>query len=280
MRKRFFSICLAAATVLTAGLAGFSSLGATEQVGVDTLVLETEAASQEDVPVDIGWKTEQDNGKWIEDMGIADDASSLILVINNLDKTNGIRLPAAEEELQRKMNQRAPLAGNSRLIYLSKTEDGGWQENFSVNCFISGGQEMAPADIYGAYRLESAFGSMEDPGSLVPYHVLTDQDYWVTDPDDEKFGQLYQAKKNETVPKQYVNLLERKAFSNYGMVLKPETEGSAYPALVVDCQQASTYDGTFAGIQLSESYVRMLIQSIDEGTRILIAGEVEDLEGL
>ena len=77
-----------------------------------------------------------------------------------------------------------------------------------------------------------------------------------------------------------LNLLERKAFSNYGMVLKPETEGSAYPALVVDCQQASTYDGTFAGIQLSESYVRMLIQSIDEGTRILIAGEVEDLEGL
>ena len=280
MRKRFFSICLAAATVLTAGLAGFSSLGATEQVGVDTLVLETEAASEEEVPVDIGWKTEQDSGKWIEDMGISVDANSLILVINNLDKTNGMRLPAAEEELQRKMNQRAPLAGNSRLIYLSKTEDGGWQENFSVNCFISGGQEMAPEDIYGAYRLESAFGSMEDPGSLVPYYVLTDQDYWVTDPDDEEFGQLYRARKNETVPEQYVNLLERKAFSNYGMILKPEAEGSAYPALVVDCQQASTYDGTFAGIQLSESYVRMLIQSIDEGTRILIAGEVEDLEGL
>ncbi len=77
-----------------------------------------------------------------------------------------------------------------------------------------------------------------------------------------------------------VNLEEMRAFCNYGMILRPESEGEAFPALVVSCQQADTNDRTFSGIQLSEPYIRMLIQSIDEETRILIAGELEDMEGM
>ena len=37
---------------------------------------------------------------------------------------------------------------------------------------------------------------------------------------------------------------------------------------------------TTGRIQLAQSYVRMLIQSMDSGTRIMIAGEVEELEGM
>ena len=109
---------------------------------------------------------------------------------------------------------------------------------------------------------------------------MTDRDYWITDVDDENYGAIFRAGKNAPEADCFVNLIERKAFSNYGMVLKPEEEGGAYPALLVDCKQESTYDNTFAGVQISESLVRMLIQSIDGETRIMIAGDVEELEGM
>src|SRR5699024_613577 len=157
MRKRVSIAAFFAAAVSAVSLSAFSAFGAPEQVQVDTIVLETEEASSEEVPADLGWKTEQDKGQWIEDMGIAGDAKSLVLILNNVDNGNAPKLPAAEEVLQKKMKQKEPLAGNSRLIYLSKSEDGSWQENFSANCFISGGQTQSPEEIYGVYRLESAF---------------------------------------------------------------------------------------------------------------------------
>ena len=144
---------------------------------------------------------------------------------------------------------------------------------------ISGGSGE-DEDIYGVYRLDSAFGLESDPGSLVSYRQLSQKDYWIPDPEDEDFGAIYTAGEEGPGTKEAVRLGEMKAFSNYGMILKPETEGDAYPALVVNCQQASTEDDTFSGIQLSQSHVRMLIQSIDQDTRIMIAGEVEDLEGM
>ena len=218
MRTRVSIAAFFAAAVSAVSLSAFSVFGAPEQVQVDTIVLETEEASSEEVPADLGWKTEQDKGQWIEDMGIAGDAKSLVLILNNVDNGNAPKLPAAEEVLQKKMKQKEPLAGNSRLIYLSKSEDGSWQENFSANCFISGGQTQSPEEIYGVYRLESAFGSRPDPGSLVSYHVLTDRDYWITDVDDENYGAIFRAGKNAPEADCFVNLIERKAFSNYGMV--------------------------------------------------------------
>ena len=64
------------------------------------------------------------------------------------------------------------------------------------------------------------------------------------------------------------------------MILKPEEGSEGYPALVVNCQQSGAKNKSFCGIQLAQSYVRMLIQSMDSGTRIMIAGEVEDLEDM
>ena len=53
----------------------------------------------------------------------------------------------------------------------------------------------------------------------------------------EDFGTIYAAGEEGPGTKEAVRLGEMKAFSNYGMILKPETEGDAYPALVVNCQQ-------------------------------------------
>ena len=104
--------------------------------------METQTADDE-VAVDLGWKTQQDKGRWIDKMGIGDDVNSLLLIINNLDtetdtvKTNTEDRTSSEKVVRVKRKQ---LPGNSRLLYLSRTDTGVWQENFSVNCYISGGQ--------------------------------------------------------------------------------------------------------------------------------------------
>lgn len=279
MHKRLYTSFTAAAVLVLSAFLGIPASGAVKEQAVDTILLEPETLWEDEVPVDLSWKTQQDKGRWIDEMGIAGDSKSLILVINNLETGGGEEIPVQTGNGKKTRAAKGELAGNSRLFYYSRGTDGDWREVFAVNCYISGGSGE-DEDIYGAYRLESAFGLEKDPGSLVSYRQLSQKDYWITDPEDEDFGDIYTAGEEGPVTKEAVRLGEMKAFSNYGMVLKPETEGDGYPALVVNCQQASTEDDTFSGIQLSQTYVRMLIQSIDQDTRILISSEVEDLEGM
>ena len=279
MHKRLYTSLTAVTALVLSVVLMVPAFGAVKEQAVDTILLEPETLWEDEVPVDLSWKTQQDKGRWIDEMGIAGDSKSLILVINNLEMESSEEIPVQTRNGKRAQSSSRELAGNSRLFYYSRCADGGWREVFAVNCYISGGSGE-DEDIYGVYRLDSAFGLESDPGSLVSYRQLSQKDYWITDPEDEDFGAIYTAGEDGPGTKEAVRLGEMKAFSNYGMILKPETEGDAYPALVVNCQQASTEDDTFSGIQLSQSHVRMLIQSIDQDTRIMIAGEVEDLEGM
>ena len=278
MRKRLFAIVLALTAAV--GISGGTASGAVRSAQVDTITMDAEMPDDE-VEVDLGWKTQQDKGRWIDKMGIADDVNSLVLIINNIENdTDTVKTNTGNGSSDKVVKvKRKQLPGNSRMLYLSRTEKGDWQENFSVNCYISGGQDE-DSDIYGVYRLESAFGSENDPGSLVPYQKLTSDDYWITDPEVDGFGVITAKKPSGLLSTQYVNLEEMRAFSNFGMILKPEEGSEGYPALVVNCQQSGAKNKSFCGIQLAQSYVRMLIQSMDSGTRIMIAGEVEDLEDM
>lgn len=275
MRKRLCAIFLALTAAI--GISGGTVFGAAKTTQVDTITLETQPADDE-VAVDLGWKTQQDKGRWIDKMGIGDDVNSLLLIINNMDTeadtVKTIKGNTSGEKVIRTKKKQLP--GNSRLLYLSRT-DNSWQENFSVNCYVSGGQGD-DSDTYGVYRLESAFGSENDPGSLTSYRKLTENDFWITDPEVNGFGAISEKKPEGLLAGQYVNLEAMRAYSNFGMILKPEDGADGYPALVVNCQQSGAKNKSICGIQLAEAYVRMLIQSMDSETRIMIAGEVEDLE--
>lgn len=276
MRKHFYKFAAVWAALLLFCQSSMVAFGAAKRQEIDTITLENEAAD-EDVAVDLAWKTEQDKGQWIEDMGFAGDAKSLVLVINNLDGAEEDPIQEASIEKEKVRPRRTQVAGNSRLYYMSKDANGDWKQVFSINCMISGGSEEN-SSIYGAYRVDSAFGIMENPGSLVPYQEIHDNDYLITDSNSEDYMKIVSAVSKTLVVDNAVQLENMKAFSNYGMILRLEEDEA--PSIVINCQQADTLDRTFGGIQLSESYVRMLIQSIDEDTRILIAGDVEDLEGM
>ena len=185
MRKRLFAIVLALTAAV--GISGGTASGAVRSAQVDTITMDAEMPDDE-VEVDLGWKTQQDKGRWIDKMGIGDDVNSLLLIINNLDtETDTVKTTKDRTSSEKVVRaKRKQLPGNSRLLYLSRT-DTGWQENFSVNCYVSGGQED-DSEVYGVYRLESTFGSENDPGSLAPYRKLTENDYWITDPEADGFG--------------------------------------------------------------------------------------------
>jgi len=38
-------------------------------------------------------------------------------------------------------------------------------------------------------------------------------------------------------------------------------------------------DGTFCGLQIPEQYMRILVQSLDENTRVIISDSLESLTG-
>jgi len=255
---------------------------------VDTITLDTDMIENSQVHVDLSWKTKQDKGLWIEELGIGENVSSLVLVINNLDKEDPEAIPmqvVKEKETtngdnNKKVKKPVDITGKSRLFYFAKNESGEWNEFFSVDGFLSGDEMNGKEVTYGIYTPDRTFGVKENPGSLLPYKYLTSSDYWCLDPSDEQFGTIVTAVKREEQPISGIRMENLKTFCNYGMILKPEMEGSGYPALVVNCLQMDNNDGTFCGMQIPEQNMRMLVQSLDENTRVIISDSFESLTGL
>ncbi len=286
MRKHL-NIKIAAVLLVFAVMFGNIQVFAAEtntDIIVDTITLDETLVWSENIPVDLSWKTAQDKGQWIEELGIAKEATSLILVINNLDKVDEEAFPAldgfSEKERLKQLAEHNKLDGKSRLLYFSKGTDGEWMEIFSVDCYISGGEFLEKEAVYGAYVPVSTFGSFENPGSLLPYRELEPTDYWTFDPEHESYGTIYSIDKTYQKEKNAVNLEGMKSYSNYGMILQPEDEYFACPPLIINCQQTESRNDQLSGIQMPQEKLRMMIQSIDAETRFLIADRMEDFEDM
>lgn len=275
MRKHLRNIFVLTSVICTLGLACGQSFAAETEPAVDTITIDSEAMWADDVPADLCWKTSQDKGQWIEDLGIGEDVNSLILIINNLDKEDPDALPN-QEALTKKPEKKAA-DGKSRMTYFTRNADGEWEALFLVDCYISGGDTLGKESVYGVYTPVSTFGLKEDPGSLLEYRSIGPNDFWILDPESEDYGSIYTTSRREDKPLGSISLEGLKSFSNYGMILHAEMDEQKCPALMINCQQREAGDNTLCGIQMPQSYLRMLIQTVDEDTRVVIAGDLEDL---
>lgn len=276
--NKFLTAMLLAAAMMSEAVTVFA---AETEPAVDTIIIEQETVWDGEIPADLSWKTKQDKGKWIDELGIAEDVNSLILVINNLDKADPEAIPEqgtdVEKEKKKEWAGLRRINGKSRFSYFSKNPDDEWQEVFSVDCYISGGEALDNETIYGIYTPQSTFGIKDNPGSLLPFREITVDDYWFLEPENENYGSIYRNESSKAKPEGAINLEGMKAYSNFGIVVMSEDEECESPALIINCQQSNRNDDTLSGIQMPETYVRMLIQSIDEDTRIIIAGSLEEL---
>ena len=80
-----------------------------------------------------------------------------------------------------------------------RAEDGAWGQVFETSGVwgLNGcsadkveGDKKTPT---GVYRFNLAFGILDDPGAVLPYHKVTAEDYWVDDPESRYYNRLVDA---------------------------------------------------------------------------------------
>ncbi len=281
MRKHFYKfvtmMCLSAACLWTA----VPALAAEKETIVDSIVIEDATGWDEGIPADLKWKTMQDKGQWIDELGVGADASSLILIINNLDKEDTEAMPEQGSDVQKEQEKAREnlrqINGKSRLSYFSKGLEGEWQEVVSVECYISGGDYRPNEEIYGVYSPGSSFGTKLNPGSLLPFQSVRANDYWFLSPDSEHYGTIYRNEDRYQKPTGAINLSGMKTLFSYGLILNAADPEAEVSALMVNCLQSDRGDDTMAGVRIPEHILRMLVQSVDENTKIVIAGSLETI---
>lgn len=172
------------------------------------------------------------------------------------------------------------------LSYHTKDEGGAWREEFETKGRY--GKNGASADKregdkktpIGTYRFTMAFGVKDDPGSVLPYHKLTDTDYWVDDPASAHYNQLVDLKAAAKDWNSAEHMAAAVPFYNYGLALDYNREcvpgkGSA---IFLHCMNGEADTGTSGCVKVPEEYVKMLVQSVDSETRIVIVSDIGQLD--
>ena len=133
------------------------------------------------------------------------------------------------------------------------------------------GDKATPA---GVYSFDLAFGLLEDPGSVLPYHQIIGGDIWVDDPASAYYNRLVNT---SSVSKDWAsgeNLIQASPYYNYALNLTYNAdcvpgEGSA---IFLHCFMDSSHKGSSGCICLPQERVKELIKSVTPDTRIVIVG--------
>ncbi len=133
------------------------------------------------------------------------------------------------------------------------------------------GDKKTPCGVYG---FNMAFGILDDPGCVLPYHKVTEGDYWVDDPESAHYNRM--VNENETVKdwNSAEHLISISPYYNYALSLTYNEE--AVPgrgsAIFLHCT-AEGYPGSSGCICIPEPEMKTVMTSADERTRIVILPE-------
>ena len=169
------------------------------------------------------------------------------------------------------------------VSYYKKQADGTWSHDFEVPGIYgrNGGtddkREGDGKTPYGTYRFTMAFGTKENPGSILPYHQIGEQDYWIDDPDSAFYNKLVNAAETARDWNSGEHMISQGVSYHYGLALNYNEDcvpgkGSA---IFLHCYTESNDSGSAGCIRIPEDNMKQLIQSVDANTRIVIrkAGE-------
>ena len=177
--------------------------------------------------------------------------------------------------------------GSSRAIvtYYSRDEGGNWQEVFAVPgyCGYNGltadkkeGDRKTPV---GSYRFTMAFGIYDNPGSVLDYHKVTGHDYWVDDSASSYYNQLVNTQSVPVSWNSAEHLIRIVPQYHYGLVLDYNSDcvpGKGSAIFLHGYHTTKTW--TEGCIAIPEEQMKILIQRVDENTRIILAADQAELE--
>ena len=165
------------------------------------------------------------------------------------------------------------------ISYYVHTQDS-WQHMWTEPGYVGSkgitedkkeGDKATPA---GVYSFDLAFGLLEDPGSVLPYHQIVQGDIWVDDPASAYYNRLVNT---SSVSKDWVsgeNLIQASPYYNYALNLTYNAdcvpgEGSA---IFLHCFMDSSYKGSSGCICLPQERMEELIKNVTSDTKIVIVG--------
>ena len=174
---------------------------------------------------------------------------------------------------------------NAAVSYHEKNEEGIWHEIFVTEGRY--GRNGASIDKVegdgktpvGIYRFTSAFGILDDPGSILPYKKLTKYDYWVDDSNSAYYNRMVDTRQ---VKKDWTSAEIMSAsvpYYNYGIALDHNVnqipgKGSA---IFIHCLKGEADNGSSGCIKIPETLMKQLIQSVDGETKIAIYSDISQL---
>ena len=124
-----------------------------------------------------------------------------------------------------------------------------------------------------------AFGLKDNPGSILEYRKIGDDDYWVDDSNSAYYNKWVNT---SNVKKDWNSAEDLKAahpFYNYALALNYNTE--AIPgkgsAIFIHCTKTDNDTSSAGCIRIPEEYMKKLVNSVDAGTKIVIIENVDTL---
>ncbi len=169
------------------------------------------------------------------------------------------------------------LGGSAVRAAYYRVRNGEWSQVFeTAGVWGLGGctREKAEGDKKtpcGVYRFNAAFGILDDPGTVLPYHKVTEADYWVDDPQSSHYNRMVDAGQVEKDWNSAEHLIDVSPYYNYALSLTYNEE--AVPgkgsAIFLHCT-AEGYPGSSGCICIPEPEMKQIIQNADERTKIVI----------
>lgn len=192
----------------------------------------------------------------------AKDATQLIVVVGNKEDPAKSRLDWYKRD------------GEGKLL---KTVS--WEAVSGMNGITTQKQEGDKKTPAGVYHFAGAFGLKENPGTILPYHKITEGDYYVDDKDSKYYNQLVNIEQVEKDWNSAEDLMSQVPQYNYGLIIdyNPERVPGKGSAIFLHCPKSFNNTGTSGCISIPEEDMKQVICQADAGTKIVIVQEESDL---
>ncbi len=167
--------------------------------------------------------------------------------------------------------------GSHGVLTVHNKINGLWQQTMSMNCRIgklgviddalmTEGNYKTPA---GVYTLGQAFGVASDPGSTRPYLKVTENHYWVDDPDSPLYNQLVDISETGLQWNSAEHLISYKTAYKYAIEINFNKEciPGKSSAIFLHC---STNSATAGCVSVSEANMIKILKTLTQDTIIKI----------
>lgn len=169
------------------------------------------------------------------------------------------------------------------VSYYKKQTDGTWTQSFQVpgiygrNGGTDNKQEGDGKTPYGTYSFTMAFGTKENPGSILPYHQIQETDFWIDDSNSAYYNKLVNIAETPRDWNSGEDMSRQGVSYHYGLALNYNEDcvpgkGSA---IFLHCYTETNDSGSAGCIRIPEDNMKQLIQSVDANTRIIIRKAAE-----